>query len=130
VDPAEPDSAEGFTVDAAEWLEPGETLANDRRTVGVFLVGGVPVILAPDGESLYLAVFGERLLVPEAVLVADLGGRVLSRVDVAGDDDRRTWLLAGQLGGDVIVASSRAMPDVVAFSWTLYAVSGTSLNAG
>lgn len=70
VDAAAPDSAASFTVDAAELLEPGETLANDRRTVGVFLVGGVPVVLAPDGEGLYLAVFGERMSGPEALLVA------------------------------------------------------------
>jgi hypothetical protein len=60
--------------------------------------------------------------------MADPGGRALSRVDVVEGDGRGTWRLAGQLAGEVILAHSRAMPDVMAFSWTLYAVSERGLR--
>lgn len=114
-----------FTVDAGEWLEAGESLSRGAGEIagGVVSQGGVQPMLAADGDGLYLPVFGDAFP-PAALLRADRDGNVQQRLEVSVDDPRGIWLIAGQLGGEVVLAQSRAVSGSV----TLYAVSEAGLR--
>lgn len=114
-----------FTVDAGEWLEAGESLARGAGEIagGMVFQGGVQPMLAADGDGLYLPVFGDAFP-PAALLRADRDGNVQQRLEVSVDDPRGIWLIAGQLGGEVVLAQSRAVSGSV----TLYAVSEAGLR--
>jgi hypothetical protein len=103
-----------FTIDAREWLNDDETLATTGFT------GGVQLLHAPGGDGYLLTVFGTAGLV--GLLQVNPQGQVTGRQELDGVDDGHIWRIAGQLGGELVVAQSRAMSDAVAFSWTLYAV--------
>lgn len=114
-----------FSVDAGEWLEAGESLSRGAGEIagGMVSQGGVQPMLAADGDGLYLPVFGDAFP-PTALLRADRDGNVQQRLEVSVDDPRGIWLIAGQLGGEVVLAQSRAVSGSV----TLYAVSEAGLR--
>jgi hypothetical protein len=119
-DPFEPEGKVALTLDAREWLNGGETLADTGFT------GGVQLIHAPGGEGYLLTVYGAAG--PAAMLQADFDGQVKGRLELTGVDGGGSWRIAGQLGGELVAAQARAMPDELAFSWALYAVVDGSLR--
>jgi hypothetical protein len=121
LDPASDGSVEQLTIDAGEWLQEGETLAQEGDINGVQLV-------APSEDSVFVSVFGETTG-PTALLEVGLDGRVLSRLEIATElPDRQIWWLAGQHNGQPVVALAQFTTGGPERSFTLHAVSGDGLR--
>jgi hypothetical protein len=122
LEPVSANASREFVIDAGEWLETSESLAQEGS------INGVQLVTAPGGDRLFLSVFGDATG-PTALLEADLDGRILSRVEIAAEMPvRRIWWLAGQLEGQVIVALTQFIPGGTERSLTLFAVSGDGLR--
>jgi hypothetical protein len=103
-----------FTIDARDWLDDDETLADSGFT------GRVQLIHAPGEDGYLLTVFGTAG--PAGVLQVEPDGHVRDRLELDGVKYRRVWRIAGHLGGELMAAHSRATSDAAASSWILYAV--------
>lgn len=82
-----------------------------------------------DGRGVYVAVFGNAPG-PTAVLDVDLDGRILSRREAVVTDSEGIWRLAGQIGGEPILAQVDMFMDAEEISQRqmLHAVTGDGLQ--